>query len=1600
MNILQAFDEIRRRIPADEPGANTKRGALFERLIQTYLREDPQYVGVLAEVWLWKEWPGRQGADTGIDLVAREHGGDLWAIQCKFYDAETPLPKSGIDSFLAASGRAHGRHHFARRFIFSSTDKWSPNAEKELHGQNPPCHRVGLAQLADSAVDFARFFDAADPSVAVAQKKTPRPHQLQAMRDVIAGFQNADRGKLIMACGTGKTFTSLRIAESIVQQPDAGGNILFLVPSISLLSQSLREWATEAEIPQRNFAVCSDVQVGKDKEGMRAYELAYPTTTDAEVLARKLTEPNESGRVNIVFSTYHSIAVVAEAQRLGAPQFDLVVCDEAHRTTGVERPADADTLAGKKETSYFVKIHDGDYIKAHRRLYMTATPRIYSAGAKEKAAQNEIDYFSMDDAAIYGEEFHRLDFSDAVAQNLLSDYRVLVLAVDEGSVSKAMQNQLAQDGELSLADAIKIIGCWNGLGKRLVNYDEAEHVDAAPMRRAVAFTHTIANSKQFTDMFAQIIAGYRKANPNADAPALTCEVKHVDGKQNSMLRDAKLAWLRQDAPVESEDAGTVCRVLSNARCLSEGVDVPALDAVMFLNPRKSVVDVVQSVGRVMRKAADKQYGYIILPIGVPAGVPAHEALKDNKRYAVVWEVLQALRAHDNRFNAIINQLELNKNRPSKIQIIGVGGDEEAEGDAPEAASEGPQLQLPMDIEEWRNAIYAKIVLKCGDRKYWETWAQDIAEIAESNIARINELLADSHGEARRRFNEFHTGLCTNINPSIGEAEAVEMLAQHMITKPVFNALFDDYNFAAQNPVSQTMQVMIDLLEAQNLTVQSESLTRFYQSVRERAAGIDNPEGKQKVIIELYDKFFKTAFPKMAARLGIVYTPVEVIDFILQSAQDVMMQEFGRGLTDEDVDILDPFTGTGSFIVRMLQGDYIRDADLPRKYREEIHANEIVLLAYYIAAVNIEGAYHARLGGEYEPFPGILLADTFQLGEEAGAPQTIFAENLACADRQRRRSIRVIVGNPPYSIGQRSENDANRNVAYPHLDVRIRDTYARHSAATKLNNLYDSYVRAIRWASDRIGEQGVIAFVSNGSYIDGNSMDGVRKSLGDEFSALYCFNLRGNIRENMQNRESGEGQNIFGQASMTGVAVTVFVKKAGDANAPCKIHYHDIGDNLKRPEKLAAVQAAGSVARMEWQTITPNAAHDWINQRHPEFAEFLPMGDSANKKRAESVASVFTTYCLGVISNRDAWVYNFSRENLARNMRRMIAFYNEEVARYRAHGAGDVDAFVNNDGTKIKWNKTLKDDLRARKLGAYDDGNIRTGIRQPYTKQHHYFDKQFNNSVHRLLEFFPTADADNRVICVSGVGAGPGFSALMVDRTPDMHLVSKTQCFPFYIHQSDGNGGVTRAENIPDAALAMFRKHYNDAAIDKWDIFHYVYGILHSPQYKSKYAADLKKMLPRVPLHAEFGAFAEAGRRLGELHVNYESAPEYPLKEWAHDLVAQANRDVVKMRFPKRRDGERGAPDKTAIVYNNSLTLQGIPADAYRYVVGGKSAIEWVMDRYQVKTDKDSQIGNDPNQYGDPGYIVRLLKKVVQVSVETVKIVDELPEFDDSASPKI
>ncbi len=1359
----QVLDQIR-----VEAGSHTAQGRTFERLMKRYLRQDPLYADRFSNVWLWSEWAALRsefvGQDTGVDLVAEEREGGYCAIQSKFHGPKTRISKPALDSFIAASAR----EPFTARMVIDTGASWGQTAERTVEALRPPCQVLRFNDLADRPVDWPDL-GREEPEALQwrADAFRLRPHQRQAMKAVLNGFAGHSRGKLIMACGTGKTFTALAIAEELA---GVGQNVLYLVPSISLLQQSMREWAEKRTVPHRYVGICSDTRAGRNDEDASLRELEIPVTTDLDAIVKVLGELRPRA-LTAVFCTYQSLALVEQAQDQGAPPFDLVLCDEAHRTTGVERQAE--------KTSPFVLVHNAQRIRASKRLYMTATPRIYTAGAKTKAAEHSVEVFSMDDEATYGPEFHRLPFSTAVHQDLLADYKVVVLAISEQHADVILQgHRNSDDDEINLDDTAKIIGCWQALQ----NPENLPAGDSSirPLGRAIAFTDTIKSSRRLAMHWPGLIEQAVSALPESKHNGLLkCETQHVDGKSNALERKASIEWLKGDS------AGA-CRILSNARCLSEGIDVPALDAVLFMSPRNSQVDIVQAVGRVMRKAKGKRYGYIVLPVAVPpeSDDPA-KVLNDNERFAAVWGVLRALRSHDDRFDAEINQIDLNKEPPRRIIIGGDGG------------SLGPFLPFPpLDLPP--GALYAKIVDKCGDRKYWESWAKDVAAIFSRLVVRITGLLESPHNSTLLEwFDAFHGELRSSLNTSITRQNAIDMLAQHILTRPVFEALFEQYNFASNNPVSAALDGLRRDFSEFGLENETRDLENFYDSVRLRVRGLDNSAARQQVLMELYEKFFAIALKKEVDRLGMVFTPIEVIDFILYSTDSVLRNEFGRSLSEAGVHVLDPFTGSGIFLVRLLQSGLIRCEDLARKFREELHANEIVLLAYYIAAVHIEEAYHSRQGEdtEYEPFKGIVLTDTFNLqADNKGFPKDWLPGNSERAERQQKMPIQVIVGNPPWSAGQRSSADNNPNVAYPDLEQRVADTYVRRSRATLKNSLYDYYKMAIRWATDRIGDQGVVAFVSNGSWIDGNADSGVRACLAEEFSSIYVLNLRGNARTSGDRRRS-EGGNLFGEGSRAPVAITILVKNPDAEHPGCCIRYRDIGDYLKREDKLQMLRNWSSVDGIDdWEEIIPDQHSDWVGQRDPAFERLYPLGSKAAKAGEGTEETIFQLYSRGYATSRDAYIYNFSKEHCAENARNMVADYMAAMCELKEIKDPDVkfEQIVMQHSSHTRWDKNLKDNLRRGKEVVYSRANTWIAQYRPFVKQYCYLDYILANSKYQQDKIYPppptqnlrlnATSRGNRTICVPGVGATKGFSALMVGVMPDLEMISKGQGFPRYRYE--------------------------------------------------------------------------------------------------------------------------------------------------------------------------------------------------------------------------
>ena len=1653
------LDEYRARAKSER-----EKGTLFEELTRQFLLHDARFAHQFKEIYLWSEWPERRTGDTGIDLVAIPvHDGEgPVAIQCKFYALGHRIQKADIDSFLSASGK----EPFGRRIVVDTSGApWGKNAQDAIEGQQIPVSRITLADLRDSDIDWRTYSLGSTQAPKTRERKVPRDHQVRARSAVMAGFEEHDRGTMVMACGTGKTFTALTIAREFVEKEGGTARILFAVPSLALLKQTLDDWAAEADGAFTAWAVCSDTKVSSsarnDTAEESAVDLPIPATTDGQRLADSLNANNATEGLQVVFATYQSIDVIHRAQEIAGDEwrdFDLIICDEAHRTTGA-------TLTGEDESA-FTKIHSNEFIRRAKTLYMTATPRIFAENAKNRASEKDAILTSMDDQETYGPVFFRLGFGQAVKENLLTDYKVIILTVSEEEVSQHYQAIAEMGGELNLDTAAKLTGCWNALAKRKnpgsdVDYGE----DRAPMRRAVAFCKDIKASKAVATQFPDLVNGPFGLSDlsNDDASDnLQVECRHVDGTMNAAVRAREMDWLTEGA---GTDEVPVCRILTNARCLSEGVDVPTLDAVLFLSPRKSQVDVIQAVGRVMRRAEGKDFGYIILPVAVPAGMAPERALDDNKRFQVVWQVLKALRAHDERLDAAINSMELNGQGPENIIVEQVSlekakkqddplegsasdGDEAGAGSSGSGAdgvTQGIQGQLTLLPSDWKESVFGRIVKKVGSSLYWEDWSKDIATVADRYIHLIDRLLEDP--ERQDAFQEFVNALRATLNPAVDNESAVEMLAQHILTAPLFDAMFPDHSFSKQNPVSRAMNTIVEMLASHSMFEnERRELDSFYRAMVERIEAVHTLAGKQEIMRTLYDRFFSQAFPRMSERLGIVFTPVEVVDFIIRSADDAMRTAFGQSLGDPGVAIIEPFAGTGTFVARLLQLGVIPPEALEHKYKNEIFANEFVLLSYYIASINIEQVYHqvrAEQGVDegYVEFPGMTLTDTFQLHEGDGTITEDFeglAANNERAKAEKDSAITVIVMNPPYSAGQKDENDNNKNLAYPRLDERIAATYAAHSTGTSKTKLYDSYFRALRWASDRIGERGVIAFISNSSFVDGNSTDGVRLSLQEEFSQIFIYDLKGNQRTSGE-RSRREGGKIFGSGSRTGVAITVLVKDPSHSGT-AEIFYAEAEDYATRQEKLNQINAYGSIEGISgsdaFRSIAPNQHGDWISSRDERFATFQEIGNKSLKGK-ESTPAMFRQFSLGLATHRDPWCYNFSCESVTSNMQRMIGNYNAEVI------SGNNADTVRMDTSRISWNRQLLRDLNNGKRHEFVSTCIRKGIYRPFCTQTVYFSREMNDMIYQLPKLFPTPAHLNVALGTEGRGSNHPFSVGMTTTLPDLEMVSKAQWFSLYTweplsptsgsepdlfadlatsseSQADGAApassldfsrpigdqipvildGYRRVDNVTDATLASYREHYGDAGITKEDIFFYVYALLHHPEYRERYEDDLKKMLPHIPRAAGFHTYASVGRELADLHVNYERVEPYPSVQEEASLHAPADPweryriGERKMRFPKlgRRD-----KDFTRLEYNDHVTLTGIPAEAQGYSISGRSPLEWIIDRYHVKTDKASGIVNDPNDFlreqGRPDAVVDLIKRLVTVSMRTQELLATLPALE-------
>jgi predicted helicase len=1525
-----------------------EKGDYFEEATIVFLKNDNGYKNELVKVekyYSWAKSKGLSANDTGIDLVATDFVGEYWAIQCKNFESSF-VDKSDIDSFITSSGivsPTDGKNIFSRRLIFTSSE-WSKNATIALENQDPPVTRIDISRLDDSNIFWPDYFSSTKSETSK-PVKTPREHQSIAISSVLNSFYDSinpvSKGKLIMACGTGKTFTSSQIVKEILDNKVTdGGSVLYLVPSIALLSQTITEYINALDKLEIDYyAICSDPKTGKNElEDIHTYDLSIPATTNIDKLSKHIKNSKIKNR--IIFSTYQSLEIVNQLQKnVIIKDFDLVICDEAHRTAG-------------KTDKEFSRINEENYIKYKKILYMTATPKLF----KEKDMKDDsIELYSMDDKSIFGDELYKLGFGTAVKKGLLTDYKVLILGIDN-EIGLKFNSQ-----EIPLDDVTKIYGCINTLMK--INDAEKYGTDQEPMRSAIAFTNTIENSRKVTNYFSSVYEEYSGNTENNIVLDNKVASDHVDGSMNMYDRTRKVKWLNND------DGRGEIRILSNAKCLSEGVDVPSLDAVIFMNPKNSEVDIVQSIGRVMRKHEGKQYGYVIIPIAVEKNKKGEFILDNSEKYKIVWRVLQALRAHDENFEIVIEKIRNNVEQ-EKINVIGI---EDVRPDS--------ENKIASFDAEFVEKIYGKIVDKVGNSKYLEQWAENVGEIAKKVFLKLDNHITNGDEEIKKKFEDFVSELKENLNSSITSIEAKKMLSQHTITKPIFEALFNDFEFLKLNPVSVAMENMLDFIKRSDVLYETSDLEEFYDSIKIRVQGLgyDNTGSKnrQTVLKELYEKFFRLAFKDTSEDLGIVYTPNEIVDFIIHSADFGLKKYFNKSIKSENVKILDPFTGTGTFIVNLLNSDVFNgDIDaVIRKYNDELFAYEIVLLAYYIANINIEETYHRLVEGnenKYKQFTGIALTDTFNLYEENGPRRLLldgFSENSRRASEINNKEIKVIIGNPPYSVGDKQNSNDIQKIRYKNLDKKIKDTYVKEASNNATKSLYDSYIRSFRWATDKIGKEGIVCFVTNGAWLDSNSGEGLRKSLVKEYDYIYIFNLRGNQRTKGEVSRK-EGGKVFGGGSRTPISIVMLIKLETNVNKLGKIFYHDIGDYLDRNSKLEIVKKFKSFEGIEnLIEIKQDENGDWINKRNNEYKKFISLG---NKKiKNSNTDSIFINFSSGNKTNRDVWVYNFSKIELEKNINKFLNYYNNCVEKKQ----------IKYDNQCIKWEDKLKNTFKKNVLIKYDEAKIVKSLYRPFIYKYYYNDKMLTNSP-SSINF---SDEDNLAIIVNTRRTN-SFTCFITNITTDLEVAGASLNFPLYQNPTNNlepslfeNGQDGKIFNISSDFIIKAKERYGKKTTPI-EIFNYVYGLLWHENYINKYKNDLQKDIPRIPFIKDFDKLSKLGKELADVHLNFtNNTVDYLQNIFINDC------DLKQMRMSN-------LDNILKIEHTDGTTtkIENLPKDVNDFKVNGRSPLQWAVECYKKYIDSETGIMVDPNSMiNDMGGLKKVINDLIHASVESKSIISKI-----------
>jgi predicted helicase len=1657
-----------------------EKGRLLEIATKLYFER----VMPVEAVYYWRDWAHQQGLpiqDTGIDLVAIFEG-QTWAIQCKLWQKEVDW--SDLGTFVASLTKKD--LPFAGGYLV--VESLTRQAERQLEELEKPLHILSAREILNTLREEYGLSEEAILQEKPLPPKTPktlRPYQEKAVRAAVEHFQHHQRGKLLMPPGTGKTLVSLRITEELlahkIQSPTSphvasytkaeslgslssslsqgenlgsssspalqgsqaeslsslssslsqgerallsssqlsnGGAVerfstpplvLFLCPSIALLDQSIKVWWRESRFPLHIAAVVSDKTVGKEDDFHHRSLLTFPATTNSqELLERFELRPD---RLNVVFSTYQSLEVVIEAQAKGFPAFDLVICDEAHRTAGVSDKRHA------PEESGFRKVHDDNFLRAHKRLYMTATPKVFGTSPEERRraeTENLVKIYDMSDETLFGTVFFEYSFRHAIEEGYLAPYRVVVLMVDPRAVQKELYEYLQSDQALSVDLATQLVA----LGRLIQGEirDESGQPLPQPIRSGIVFVGRVRKSEKLGQEFARVYQEYFGEPPKA-------QLRHIDGSMSAFEKRRRLDWLREGSAQEPH-------LLSNAKVLTEGIDVPSLDVVAFLDPKESVVDIIQAVGRVVRTAENKNYGLIFIPLILQAtDQPLKESDVDRRlhhsSYKTLWQVLGALASLDSSFRA-------------QIRLLLVGDRDKPLSEEPVLMlRRSPELQ-PELFEQVRQHLSLRIVrsFRLG-RVFLRDWAQETARLAQTLHHHLQNAL-ERDPDFQNQFQKLLQGLQKNLHPQIHPTDVQSLIVQYLLTRPIFEALFPPPTHP--NPQNTHLQSAADLLEEifghfrPFLKNNLETLQKFYDQAQARAAGLTSPAERQEFIRQLYTDFFAVAFPQLSEEMGIAYTPLPLVQFLVRVGNHLLQEHFDRSLQDPGVGVWDPFAGTGTFLA-LAMNDIPPHALQQKLALQDFWATEILLLPFLVLVKNLEHLIAQKLSHPI-PFSGALWGDTFQLMEHFYQKKHPTLPDLfppAFQNLQNhflQKPLHLILSNPPWRAGRENENQGRKNLTYPTLRSRIETTYAAAAqslGATNLNSLYDTYIQAIRLATDRI-EEGIIAFVLNNGWLTGLAARGLRNTLQSEFAAIYIYDLKGDARTRGEERRK-QAENVFGDQSRAGVCLTLLVKKK-DFSGKGRIFYAAVPDYASKEEKFRLLETfAQDPTPIPWREIHPSPKADWLQQGQSEFDTFLKLGDKHVKNTLRSTAAssqssaslelegdapeesppptaphphlstqekeitLFALYCRGVITCRDRYVYNFSEDELRRHVQRLITTFNNELARAQKGEITEenVEEAVEKDPKKIKWDSTLKrylfSSIPAQK---WEEESLREAYYRPFVPMKLYFNRVFNNSVHRLFDIFPTADTENIAIVVSAVGKGAIFDAFMVDAIVDLHYFSaQNQLFPLYYFAGDGS----RRENITAGAVGYFSRELG-RRVRVEEVFYYVFGVLSAPGYRERYGENLLMELPRVPLlRGVFGEVVDLGRKLAALQLSAlrplppqagsaspsQSHSPRPLSLWQADpqkrnqtlqhfglwyeplepyFDAQSlglEPDFLEEPLKKVRlqDKER------RIFINDRLVWAEIPAWVFSERVGNYAPLRWVSEYLVPSEDEETGIVWDP-----------------------------------------